>query len=105
MPGGLSGAGRLVHRFPAPLPVTGNLCLRHFTVCRSLRKPPAEVKSASVVIPARNERGNVEAAVERMPRFAPSLEIIFVEGHSRDCTWEEIERVVAAHPELDIKAM
>jgi SAM-dependent methyltransferase len=99
------GAGRLINRFLAPLPLIGNLCLRHFTVCRSLRQLPAEVKSASVVIPARNERGNIEAAVTRLPRFAPSLEIIFVEGHSRDGTWEEIERVVAAHPELDIKAM
>jgi glycosyltransferase involved in cell wall biosynthesis len=40
-----------------------------------------------------------------MPRFTPSLEIIFVEGHSRDGTWEEIERVAATHPGLDIKAM
>src|SRR5215813_84425 len=33
--------------------------------------------------------------VTRLPRFAPSLEIIFVEGHPRGGTWEEIERVVA----------
>ena len=40
-----------------------------------------------------------------MPRFVDALEIIFVEGHSRDGTWEEIERVVAAYPHYDIKAM
>jgi len=101
----LLGAGRLVNRFLGPLPVIGSLCLRHYTVCRSLRHPPAAVKSASVVIPARNERGNIEAAVKRIPRFAESLEIIFVEGHSRDGTWQEIERVVAAYPDLNIKAM
>src|SRR5215831_15564653 len=68
----LFGLGRLVNRFLAPLPLIGNLCLRHFTVCRSLRRS-AEVRSATVVIPARNERGNIEAAVKRMPRFADAL--------------------------------
>jgi glycosyltransferase involved in cell wall biosynthesis len=101
----LFGVGRLVNRFLAPLPLISALCLRHYTVCRSLRRPPAEMKSATVVIPARNERGNIEPAVKRIPRFVEQLEIIFVEGHSRDGTWEEIERVAAAHPEFDIKAM
>jgi glycosyltransferase involved in cell wall biosynthesis len=100
----LFGLGRLVNRFLAPLPLIGSLCLRDFTVCRSLRRS-AEVRSATVVIPARNERGNIEAAVKRIPRFLEPLEIIFVEGHSRDGTWEEIERVAAAHPDYDIKAM
>jgi len=63
------------------------------------------VRSVTVVIPARNERGNIEAAVKRIPRFVDALEIIFVEGHSRDGTWEEIDRVAAAHPDYDIKAM
>jgi SAM-dependent methyltransferase len=100
----LFGLGRLVNRFLAPLPLIRQLCLRHFTVCRSMRRP-ADVRSATVVIPARNERGNIEAAVKRIPRFVKALEIIFVEGHSADGTWEEIERVAAAHPDYEIKAM
>src|SRR5258708_31274071 len=100
----LFGLGRLVNRFLAPLPLVRQLCLRHFTVCRSLPRP-AEVRSATVVIPARNERGNIEAAVKRVPRFVEQLEIIFVEGHSKDGTWEEIERVAAAYPDRNIKAM
>src|SRR5262249_6442924 len=71
----LFGLGRLINRFLAPLPLIGSLCLRHFTVCRSLRRS-AEVRSATVVIPARNERGNIEAAAKRIPRFAEALEII-----------------------------
>jgi glycosyltransferase involved in cell wall biosynthesis len=58
-----------------------------------------------VVIPTRNERGNIEGAVRRIPRFVEPLEIIFVEGHSSDGTWDEIGRVVAAYPQYDIKAM
>src|SRR5262249_7345286 len=104
VPARLFGLGRLINRFLAPLPLIRQLCLRHFTVCRSLRRH-ADVRSASIIIPARNERGNIEAAVERIPRFAERLEIIFVEGHSKDGTWEEIERVAAAHPDREIKAM
>ena len=102
---GCFGLGRLVNRFLAPLPLIRQLCLRHYTVCRSLRHAAADLKSATIVIPARNERGNIEAAVKRIPRFVDDLEIIFVEGHSQDGTWQEIERVVAAYPHYDIKAM
>jgi SAM-dependent methyltransferase len=101
----LLGVGRFINRFLGPFPLIRQLCLRHYTVCRSLRRQGAEVTSATVVIPARNERGNIEAAVKRIPRFADELEIIFVEGHSQDGTWDEIERVVAAYPGYDIKAM
>src|SRR5262249_758201 len=43
----------------------------------------------SVVIPARNEAGNIEAAVRRTPEMGLGTEIIFVEGHSTDETWQE----------------
>jgi SAM-dependent methyltransferase len=104
-PARLLGVGRFINRFLAPFPLIRQLCLRHYTVCRSLRRQGVEVTSATVVIPARNERGNIEAAVKRIPRFADAIEIIFVEGHSQDGTWQEIERVVAAYPDYDIKAM
>jgi SAM-dependent methyltransferase len=101
----LFGLGRLLNRFLAPLPWINSLCLRHYTVCRSLRCPGEPPRSASIVIPARNERGNIAAAVRRIPQFVETQQIIFVEGHSRDDTWSEIERVIAAHPQLDIKAL
>jgi SAM-dependent methyltransferase len=105
LPVRLLGLGRLVNRFLAPFPLIRQLCLRHYTVCRSLQHSAADLKSATVVIPARNERGNIEPAVKRIPRFVDDLEIIFVEGHSQDGTWQEIERVVAAYAHYDIKAV
>ena len=105
LPMRLLGVGRFVNRFVAPLPLIASLCLRHYTVFRSLRRCATDVTSATIAIPTRNERGNIEAAVKRIPRFVDALEIIFVEGHSRDGTWEEIERVAAAYPHYDIKAM
>jgi SAM-dependent methyltransferase len=104
-PARLLGIGRALNRFAAPWPGIRALCLRHYTVCRSLRCRDDEVKSATVVVPARNERGNIEAAVCRLPRFTEDIELIFVEGHSSDGTWDEIQRVIAAHPQIDIKAL
>jgi SAM-dependent methyltransferase len=99
------GIGRLVNRFLSPLPLVRQLAFRHYLVARSITHAKEELKSATVVIPARNERGNIEGAIQRLPRFAPSLEIIFVEGHSSDGTLEEMQRVVSAYPDRDIKVM
>lgn len=105
MPVSLFGIGRLVNRFISVLPIIRQLSLRHYVVCRSLHAIDDNLKSATVVIPARNERGNIEPAVQRLPKFCDDIEIIFIEGHSKDGTFEEIERVRAAYPHLDIKAM
>jgi hypothetical protein len=101
----LLGLGRFLNRFLSVLPIFRQLSLRHYSVCRSLRQRHDDVRSASVIIPARNERGNVEAAITRMPKFCDDLEIIFVEGHSRDQTLDEIRRVAAAYPDRDIKVL
>jgi SAM-dependent methyltransferase len=61
--------------------------------------------SVSIVIPARNERGNIENAIRQTPEFGAHQEFIFIEGHSSDHTWEEILRVQAAYPAKEIKAM
>jgi len=59
--------------------------------------------TCTVVIPTRNERGNVRAAVERLPDMGAHTEIIFVDGNSTDGTVDEVLAVTAEHPELDIK--
>jgi glycosyltransferase involved in cell wall biosynthesis len=43
-----------------------------------------------VIIPARNEAGNIEAAIRRVPKMGPDDELIFVEGNSTDDTWQRI---------------
>jgi SAM-dependent methyltransferase len=104
-PVALLGLGRLINRFISILPGFRALALRHYVVCRSLQSAGPAVTSATVVVPARNERGNIEAAVQRIPQFCDDLEIIFIEGHSKDSTFEEMERVKAAYPGKDIKTM
>lgn len=101
----LLGIGRFLNRFISILPVIRHLSLRHYSVCRSMRMGTEDIRSATVVIPARNERGNIEAAINRMPKFCDDIEVIFIEGHSSDGTLDEIKRVADAYPDWDIKVM
>ncbi|MDU6749508.1 MAG: methyltransferase domain-containing protein, partial [Bradyrhizobium sp.] len=101
----LYGLGRFANRFLSVLPGLRALSLRHYLVSRSMRCVTDDVRSATVVIPARNERGNIAPAVQRIAAFCPDIEIIFIEGHSQDGTYEEMERVRAAYPQHDIKLM
>jgi len=96
------GLEKIVNRFFAPL--LSQLALTVFQIARPTQKPHGQ-KTVSVVIPARNEAGNIEEAVRRLPRLGRHTEIIFIEGHSTDHTWAEIERVKMQYPDLDIKTM
>lgn len=96
------------NRILAPLPLINRLCLNEYIIART--RPPAEAQTnvqemtCSVIIPARNEAGNIESCVTRLPRMGKHTEVIFVEGHSSDQTWEEIQRVQAQYgQEWDIK--
>lgn len=61
--------------------------------------------STTIVVPARNERGNIENAIKRTPVFGSHQEFIFIEGNSGDDTYEEMLRVQKAYPDKDIKVM
>jgi len=95
---------RILNRWLAPF--LKHICLSIFVVARP-RPLPSQYRNAScsVVIPARNEAGNIEAAVLRTPEMGSKTELIFVEGHSKDNTWEEINRVAAKYPHRNIKVL
>jgi SAM-dependent methyltransferase len=95
---------RLLNRWVAPL--LQHFCLTIFVVARP--RPEIAVDehySCSVVIPARNEAGNIEDAVKRVSEMGLGTEIIFIEGGSKDNTWDEIQRVAKAYPHRNIKTM
>jgi SAM-dependent methyltransferase len=98
-----AGLDRLVNRWLAPL--LTRLCLTVFIEARPVRRHTGPAPTVSVIIPARNEAGNIEAAVRRTPMMGAGTELIFVEGHSRDHTWAEIQRVSAAYPERRITCL
>jgi SAM-dependent methyltransferase len=100
------GLGPFINRFIAPLPGIRQLCLRTYLVGRPVRSFPDRKFSASILIPCRNERGNIENAIRRMPKFGSAQEILFVEGNSSDGTFEECERVRDAYRDSwDIKVL
>jgi len=98
----LWGLSWVINKFLAPLPILNALTLTHLVVARP-KCVHAQDFSVSILIPCRNEKGNIESAVTRLPPFGTSQEIIFVEGWSKDGTYEEVERVKALYPHRNIK--
>jgi len=93
LPHSLLGIGTALNRYIGTLPGIRRLCLRHYLVARSTRHAKRKDMSVTVLVPCRNERGNIENAVTRLPRFAKDMEVIYVEGNSSDGTYEECERI------------
>lgn len=71
--------------------------LSNFVIARPAAQS-VEKPSVSVVIAARNEAGNIKSIFERVPQMGSKTEIVFVEGHSRDNTYETIEKEIPLHP-------
>lgn len=81
--------------------------LTHMLVARPLRlrETAAGKPSVSVVVPARNEAGNIPDIFARTPEMGSKTELVFVEGHSKDNTYEAIERAIVAHPNRPCKLL
>jgi SAM-dependent methyltransferase len=95
----------LCNRFLVHLPGLQHFGLTNYIIARPQHARDSSSVTCSVVIPARNEAGNIQAAIDRLPPLGAHTEVIFVEGHSQDHTWEEIQRVVqAGHPQFTLKA-
>lgn len=94
------GVAAACNRFGVRLPG-----LRHFGItlafiARPRMAPAADAArglTCSVIVPARNEAGNIRPALDRIPVLGGGTEVIFVEGHSRDDTWDVIQREVATY--------
>lgn len=95
----------LLNRFLAFVPGLNRLCLSHYVVARMRGPRQADEYSTTIVIPCRNERGNIEPAIRRIPAFGGPQEILFVDGHSTDDTPAEITRVIGQFPDKDIKLL
>jgi hypothetical protein len=91
----LLGLGNIINRVFPLLPFLRWFTLTYVVVLRPLGRQSRP--GISCVIPARNERGNIENALKRFPDLGCETEIVFVEGHSNDGTWEEIQRVAALY--------
>lgn len=89
--------GRVANRYLARLWPFREFALSNFVIARPAPQP-VHKPSVSVVVAARNEEGNIKNIFERVPKMGSKTELIFVEGHSRDKTYETIEKEMALHP-------
>jgi SAM-dependent methyltransferase len=87
------------NRVVTRLPPLDRLALGGFIVARPAPagEPPAAPPRVSVIVPARNEAGNIGAILERTPQMGAGTELVFVEGHSTDGTFEAIRDRIAPH--------
>ena len=92
-----------INKYFASLPGLKKLCLCQYIVARPLKKKEKREFSTTILIPCKNEKGNIESAVKRIPLFGKHHEIIFVDGHSTDGTQKEVNRIIKAYPDKDIK--
>ena len=89
--------GGLANRYLVRLWPFRDLALSNFLIARPAPQP-VQNPSVSVVVAARNEEGNIKNIFDRLPQMGSKTELIFVEGHSRDKTYETIEKEIALHP-------
>ncbi|MBF0313274.1 MAG: glycosyltransferase [Oligoflexia bacterium] len=98
----------LCNKYLVHLPFFNSFGIYNYIVTKVSDACPEDISrtrySVSVVVPARNEKGNIENAVKRIPKMGKHTEIIFVEGNSTDDTYEEIKRVCDKYAtEYDLK--
>ena len=108
---------------PLPLPLVANfanrflvkvwpcsmLALTNFVIARPINSPEGKTNDkqprVSIVVPARNESGNIERIFVRTPALGANTELVFVEGHSRDDTYAAIERAMVKYPDRSCRLM
>jgi 2-polyprenyl-3-methyl-5-hydroxy-6-metoxy-1,4-benzoquinol methylase len=96
------GLAGLANRYLAKLWPFHQLALTNVLVARPAPEEARHERRrpmVSVIVPARNEAGNVEQIFRRTPEMEAGTELVFVEGHSTDETFDTIERAIAAHPD------
>jgi SAM-dependent methyltransferase len=73
----------LLNEYVAKLPGVRRLCMMQVIVARPQAQPERDQDvSVSVVVPCRNEHGNIQPAVERIPEMGSKTEIIFCDDKS-----------------------
>ncbi len=99
LPVRIPGLCWIMNRLLAKMPIFNWFCLTWIIVARpspqaGLEKEDGDGPTVSIVIPTRNEKGNIEQTFTRTPKMGRWTELIFVDGNSDDGTIEEIKRCI-----------
>ncbi len=97
----------LINKYLVKLWPFNYLAIANFIVARPAPQPGPVIAApiVSVVVPARNEAGNIENIFNRVPEMGAGTELIFVEGNSTDDTYTVIEQTIRKYPERNCKLM
>jgi len=97
--------GNFINRIIVKLWPFNCFALSNFIIARlrpSIQQRPKE-PVVSVIIPARNEEGNIPDIFSRVPEMGCGTELIFVEGLSKDNTYLAIEKAMEENPRKKCK--
>ncbi|HMP74701.1 MAG TPA: glycosyltransferase [Kiritimatiellia bacterium] len=104
LPINIPGVSWLFNRVLARIPPFHKGCYVKSLVARPVHlNPDLNAFSVSVIIPCKNEAGNVQDAAERIPRMGRHTEIIFCDDKSTDGTAEKVREMQRKYPDKDIK--
>lgn len=103
LPYNIPGISWLFNKIIARLPIIKHFGLMTVTTTRPLFDELPEEYSVSVVIPCKNEAGNIEDAVKRVPEMGKHTEIVFCDDKSTDGTPDIVREMMTKYPERDIK--
>lgn len=92
------------NNYLANLPLIRQLTMVNFIVARPVDQETKDY-SVSIIVPARNEKGNIENVILKTPVFGRSQEFVFVEGNSNDGTYDEICRIISSYPSKIIRIL
>lgn len=104
LPKNIPGISWFFNNFIANLPLINSLSLTNFVIAHPQPEHKKEYP-VSVIIPAQNEKGNIEQVVLRTPVFGTRQEFIFIEGKSADGTFEEMIRIREKHSSKTIRVI
>lgn len=88
----LGPVSAFINKYIAPLPIINSFCLTTYQIYKPKRKE--REYSVSIIIPARNEEGNMKGVLKKIPVLGKWTEVVFVEGGSSDNTYKTIENEI-----------
>ncbi len=90
----------LAHLWPFNL-----LSMTNFVLARPCLNRQQQDQTVTVLVPARNEEGNIQNIIARTPEMGRGTELLFVEGNSTDQTWAAIEKAIQENPDRNIRLL
>lgn len=89
------------------IPIMRQLCQYELWIARlqPARQQGNTLPSVSIIMPCRNEEGTVEEAIRCMPALGSFTEMICIDGHSKDNTLQELQRMRDITSHIHIKVM